>query len=98
MIHGAEIPVAGRHVLVVEDIIDTGNCAAFLLDYLMAREPASLKLCSLTDKADRRETPVTIDYLGFGVPDEFLVGYGLDWDEKYRNLPDICAIRRKENA
>lgn len=85
-------PVEGRHVLVVEDIVDTGTTIAFLLDYLRKKKPASLKLCVLTDKPSRRKVPVTIDYLGFTVPDKFLVGYGLDWDEKFRYLPDICAL------
>ena len=72
--------------------MDTGHCAAFLLDYLTKKNPASLRLCALTDKPSRRQVPVTIDYKGFTVPDKFLVGYGLDWDEKYRNLPDICYL------
>ena len=63
-----------------------------LLDYLLKKKPASLKLCTLTDKPSRRQVPVTIDYLGFTVPDKFLVGYGLDWDEKFRYLPDICVL------
>ena len=84
--------VRGRDVLVVEDIVDTGRSVAFLMDYLQKREPASLKLCVLTDKPSRRQVPVTIDYPGFTVPDKFLVGYGLDWDEKFRNLPDICTL------
>jgi len=84
--------VRGRDVLVVEDIVDTGRSVAFLMDYLQKKEPASLKLCVLTDKPSRRQVPVTIDYPGFTVPDKFLVGYGLDWDEKFRNLPDICTL------
>lgn len=84
--------IDGKHVLIVEDIVDTGVTIAFLLDYLRKKKPASLKLCALTDKPSRRLTLVTIDYLGFTVPDRFLVGYGLDCDEKYRNLPDICYL------
>ena len=84
--------VRGREVLVVEDIVDTGLTVSFLLEYLRKKEPASLRLCALTDKPSRRRVPVTIDYLGFSVPDKFLVGYGLDCDEKFRNLPDICAL------
>jgi len=84
--------VRGRDVLVVEDIVDTGRSLAFLMDYLQKKGPASLKLCVLTDKPSRRQVPVTIDYPGFTVPDRFLVGYGLDWDEKFRNLPDICTL------
>jgi hypoxanthine phosphoribosyltransferase len=77
---------------VVEDIVDTGQSVAFLLEYLGKKKPASLKLCALTDKPSRRRVPVAIDYLGLTVPDKFLVGYGLDWDEKFRNLPDIGYI------
>jgi len=91
---GAQIK--GRDVLVVEDIIDTGYSLAFLIDYLKKKEPASLKLCVLADKPSRRQVPVEIDYNGFTVPDEFLVGYGLDYNEKYRNLPDICILGEGE--
>ncbi len=84
--------VKGRDVLIIEDIVDTGLTISFLLDYLRKKKPASLKLCALTDKPSRRQTPVTIDYLGFTVPNKFLIGYGLDWDEKFRNLPDICVL------
>ena len=92
MVQGIRSVVKGRDLLVVEDIVDTGITITFLLDYLKKRKPASLRLCSLTDKPSRRRVPVTIDYLGFMVPDKFLVGYGLDFDEKYRHLPDICFI------
>ncbi|MFQ6122728.1 MAG: hypoxanthine phosphoribosyltransferase [Dehalococcoidales bacterium] len=84
--------IKGRDVLVIEDIIDTGLTTAFLLDYLRKKRPTSLKLCALTDKSSRRQIPVTIDYLGLTVPDKFLVGYGLDLNEKFRNLPDICFL------
>ena len=94
MAPGAPSQIKGRHVLVIEDIIDTGLTAAFLLDYLRRRKPASLKLCSLTDKADRRRVLVNIDYRGLAVPDKFIVGYGLDCDEKFRNLPDIYVLEQ----
>ncbi len=84
--------VKDRHVIVVEDIIDTGLTTACIVDYLNKKKPASVRLCSLTDKPSRHKTPVKIDYLGFTVPDKFIVGYGIDWDEKYRYLPDICYI------
>jgi len=84
--------VKGRHVLVVEDIIDTGITVAFLLDHLKKEKPASLELCTLLDKPSRRRVTVEINYLGNTVPDKFLVGYGLDFDEKYRNLPDIYYL------
>ena len=92
VVQGLRSPIKGRDVLIIEDIVDTGLTISFLLDYLGKKKPASLKLCSLTDKPSRRQTPVTIDYLGFTVPNKFLVGYGLDWNEKFRNLPDICVL------
>lgn len=92
VVQGLRAEVRGRDVLVIEDIVDSGLTIAFLLDYLQRRSPASLKLCALTNKPSRRQVPVTIDYLGFTVPDKFLVGYGLDWDEKFRYLPDICFV------
>jgi hypoxanthine phosphoribosyltransferase len=87
-----ETPVRERNVLVVEDIVDTGLTTAFLLQYLQRRKPASVKLCALTEKPSRREVPVNIDYIGFTVPDKFLIGYGLDANQKHRNLPDICYL------
>jgi hypoxanthine phosphoribosyltransferase len=92
VVQGLRSRVRGRHVLVIEDIIDTGTTAAFLLDYLKKKRPGSLRLCALLDKPARRRVPVTIDYLGITVPDKFLVGYGLDCNEKYRNLPDVCVL------
>ncbi|MBA7481876.1 Hypoxanthine-guanine phosphoribosyltransferase [subsurface metagenome] len=92
VVQGLRSPIKGRDVLVIEDIVDTGLTISFLLDYLWKRKPASLKLCALTDKPSRRQAPVTIDYLGFTVPNKFIVGYGLDWDEKFRYLPDICSV------
>jgi hypoxanthine phosphoribosyltransferase len=93
MIHDLHVSIEGRHVLVVEDIVDTGNSIAFLMNYLSEKQPASLKLCALMDKPSRRQVGVQIDYRGFIVPNVFLVGYGLDYDEKYRNLPDICTLQ-----
>jgi hypoxanthine phosphoribosyltransferase len=92
VVQGLRTGVRGRHLLVVEDIVDTGITVAFLLDYLKKKNPASVRLCALLDKPSRRRVPVTIDYTGITVPDKFLVGYGLDFDEKYRNLPDIYAL------
>ena len=92
MVQGLNTPIKGRHVIVIEDIVDTGLTVSLLLDYLKKRRPASLKLCALADKPSRRKVPVTIDYLGFTVPDKFIVGYGIDWDEKFRYLADICCI------
>ena len=92
VVQGLKTKIKGRDVLVLEDIVDTGLTVAFLLDYLRKKKPASLRLCALTDKPSRRQVPVTIDYLGFTVPDKFIVGYGIDWNEKFRYLPDICFI------
>ncbi|RKG81152.1 hypoxanthine phosphoribosyltransferase [Corallococcus terminator] len=82
-------PMAGKHLLVIEDIIDTGLTMTFLLENLQARHPASLKLCSLLEKPARARTKVNIDYKGFVIEDKFVVGYGLDYGEKYRNLPFV---------
>ena len=92
VIQGVKTPVKGKDVLVIEDIVDTGITISFLLDYLKKKQPASLKLCALTDKPSRRKVPIPIDYLGFTVPNEFVVGYGLDCDQRFRNLPDICIL------
>ena len=92
VVQGLRCPIKGRDVLVIEDIIDTGITGAYLLEYLERKKPASLKLCTLLDKPSRRMKLVKIDYLGFVAPDKFLVGYGLDCDEQYRNLPDICYL------
>ncbi|MBE0431177.1 MAG: hypoxanthine phosphoribosyltransferase [Dehalococcoidia bacterium] len=94
VVQGLKTPIRGRDVLVVEDIVDTGITISFLLDYLKKRRPASLRLCALTDKPSRRRVPVPIDYLGFTVPDEFIVGYGLDCDQRFRNLPDIYILEQ----
>ena len=82
----------GRHVILVEDIVDTGRTATTITESLRKADPASLKLCSLLDKRARRATELQIDYVSFEVPDKFLVGYGLDLDDRFRNLPDIYAI------
>ncbi len=96
VVAGLSSPVKGRDVLVIEDIVDSGLTTSFLLDYLQKKKPASLKLCALTDKPSRWQTAVNIDYLGFTVPDKFLVGYGIDWDERFRNLPDICYLEGED--
>lgn len=88
-----EEDIAGADVILVEDIVDTGRTARVLLDCLAARRPRTLRLASLLDKPSRRETPITIDYRGFEIPDEFVVGYGLDHAESYRNLPEIVVLR-----
>lgn len=85
-------PIAGRHVLIVEDIVDTGYTLAYLLDTFAARHPASLKACALVRKPDRAKVEVPLDYLGFDIPDVWVVGYGLDWADRYRTLPYIGVV------
>lgn len=89
-------PLRGKNVIVVEDIIDSGRSMHYLLKILRSRGPESLKLCSLLNKPDRRVTEVEIDYTGFDIPDEFVVGYGLDYAQKYRNLPYIGTVVLEE--
>ena len=84
--------IEGKNVLVVEDIIDSGRTLSYLLEYLKNRNPKSLKLCTLLDKPDRRVVEVNVDYTCFNIPDEFVVGYGLDYAQKYRNLPYIGVV------
>lgn len=86
-------PIEGLNVILVEDIIDTGHTLKYLKKLLQNRNPASLKICSLLDKPSRREVEIQGDYVGFAVPNEFVVGYGLDYAEKYRNLPDVCILK-----
>jgi hypoxanthine phosphoribosyltransferase len=84
--------ITNQHVLIIEDIVDTGLTLHYLKERLLAREPKEVKICALLDKPARREVPLEVDYAGFVVPDAFLVGYGLDYQEKYRNLRDIFII------
>lgn len=92
VVHRLKTPIKGRDVLVVEDIVDTGLTIRFLLNYLKRKRPASLRLCALFDKPSRRVVDVPIDYLGFTIPDAFVVGYGLDWNERFRYLRDLCIV------
>ena len=87
--------IEGRHVLILEDIYDTGNSLDFTYRHLMTREPASLKICTLLDKPERRRPGITLkpDYVGFTVPNAFVVGYGLDYNEQYRNLPYVGILK-----
>lgn len=89
-------PIKGKDVIVVEDIVDSGRTLSYLLEMLKKREPASLSLCTLLDKPDRRIIDVRVDYTGFQIPDEFVVGYGLDYNQKYRNLPYIGVVHLDE--
>jgi hypoxanthine phosphoribosyltransferase len=86
-------PIEGEHILLVEDIVDTGLTMKYLLENLATRHPASVKVCALLEKPARAKVPVAIDYRGFTIPDEFVVGYGLDWDGRLRNLPFIGVVR-----
>lgn len=92
VVHGLHSKVKGRDILVIEDIVDTGITVGYFIDYLRRKKPASLKLCALFDKPSRRKVPVPIDYLGFTIPDKFVVGYGLDFDERFRHLPEVYVI------
>ncbi len=85
-------PLKDKDVIVVEDIVDSGRTLSYLMEMLRDRMPASLQLCTLLDKPDRRVVDVKVDYTGFQIPDEFVVGYGLDYDQKYRNLPYIGVV------
>lgn len=87
--------IKGKHLLIIEDIIDSGLTLKYLKQMLETREPASIKLCTLLDKPARRTSPVDVDYIGFTMPDEFLVGYGIDYAEYYRNLPYIGSLKRE---
>ncbi|MDD4335704.1 MAG: hypoxanthine phosphoribosyltransferase [Desulfotomaculaceae bacterium] len=87
--------VEGRHIIIVEDIVDTGLTLNYLAENLNSRDPASVKICTLLDKPSRRIKPVEICYKGFVIPDEFVVGYGLDYSERYRNLPCIMVLNPK---
>lgn len=88
-------PIQDRHVLIVEDIIDSGRTLDYMRKNLLARSPASLHICTLLNKPARREVEVPVDFVGFDIPDEFVVGYGLDFDELYRNLPYIAVLRQE---
>ena len=87
-----ETSIAGRDVLIVEDIVDTGLTLSRLVEVLRERRPASLRVCAFLDKRERRRVPFAADYVGFSIPDRFVVGYGLDYNEKFRFLPDVCVL------
>ncbi len=96
LIKDLDEPIEGKDVLVVEDIIDSGHTLSYLLKNLSSRNPASIRLCTLLDKPERREVDVEVDYQGFSIPDEFVIGYGLDYDQRYRNLPYIGVLSLTE--
>lgn len=85
--------IEGRDLIIVEDILDSGNTLYYLMDVLRARRPASIRICALMDKPERRTKPITADYAGFTIPDAFIVGYGLDYAERYRNLPYVGVLK-----
>lgn len=93
-----ETDIAGRDVLIVEDIVDTGLTLSYLKDNLLSRSPASLKICTFLDKPERRKINIIPDYNGFKIPDEFVVGYGLDYDENFRNLPYVGIVTKRASA
>ena len=85
--------IEGKDLIVVEDILDSGNTLYYMMDVLRARKPASIRICTLMDKPERRTKPITADYVGFTIPDAFIVGYGLDYAQKYRNLPYVGVLK-----
>ena len=93
LVKDLDVPIEGRDVLIVEDILDSGVTLSHVMEILRSRKPASLKLCSLLEKPERHRVEVPLDYVGFIVPDEFVVGYGLDYAEKYRNLPFVGVLK-----
>lgn len=93
IIKDLEKDIAGKDVLIVEDIVDTGLTLSYLVDYLKSRKANSVKICTLLEKPDRRKAEVDLEYVGFHIPDEFVVGYGLDYAEIYRNLPFVCILK-----
>ncbi len=92
IIKDMDTDIQGKHVIIVEDIIDSGLTLNHLKDLLLTREPASLRVCAAFDKPERRKISISADYLGMPIPDEFIIGYGLDFDGQYRNLPDVCIL------
>lgn len=87
--------IEDKHVIIIEDIIDTGLTLHYLCENLLSRKPKSLKICTLLDKPERRKVDINIDYKGFDIPDEFIIGYGIDYAEKYRNLPYVATLKRE---
>ena len=95
IIKDMDLNVAGKHVLIVEDLVDTGLTLSYLKDLFKTRDPKSVKICTAFDKPSRRKVDTVIEYGGIEVPDKFIVGYGLDYAGKYRNLPDVCTLKRE---
>ena len=95
IINDIDVKIRGKDVIIVEDLVDTGLTLNYLKDFLSLRSPASVKICVAFDKPSRRKNPINTDYKGMDIPDEFIVGFGLDFDEKYRNLPEICVLKEE---
>lgn len=91
-----EEDISGRNIIIVEDIIDTGNTLKKVYEILQTREPKNIKICTLLDKPDRREVEINVDYVGFKIPDEFVVGYGIDYAQKHRTLPYVGIVKKEE--
>ncbi|NLD50505.1 MAG: hypoxanthine phosphoribosyltransferase [Clostridiaceae bacterium] len=94
IIKDIDVDIAGKHVLIIEDLVDTGLTLSYLKDLFKRRGPMDVKVCTALDKPSRREIEIDIEYAGITIPDEFVVGYGLDYCGKYRNLPDVCVLRQ----
>lgn len=92
MVHGLETSVRHRHVIIVDDIVDTGLSLSHFAAYIQQQNPDSLRICTLLDKPSRRQIKINVDYVGLAIPDKFVVGYGIDCNEEYRNLCDICVV------
>ncbi|MBR5438900.1 MAG: hypoxanthine phosphoribosyltransferase [Clostridia bacterium] len=95
LIKDLSVPIEGRHVIIVEDIVDSGNTLSYLKRILLQRNPASIKIITLLDKPDRRKVDLKVEYIGFTIPDEFVVGYGLDYDEDYRTFDEVYILKRE---
>lgn len=95
LVKDLNVPIEGKDVIIVEDIIDSGNTLSYLKRLLEQRNPTSVKICTLLDKPERRKVDLSADYVGFVIPDEFVVGYGLDYNEDYRQIPEICILKRE---
>ena len=92
MVHGVQTPLAGRVVLIIDDIVDTGLSLDYVVTYVTKRKPASVRTCTLLNKPSCRKVEIAVDYVGITIPDRFVVAYGIDCNEEYRQLPDICVV------
>lgn len=95
IVNDVDVKIKGKNVIIIEDLVDTGLTLNYLKEFLSLRDPASVRICVAFDKPSRRKKPIATDYKGMDIPDEFIVGYGLDFNEKYRNLPEICVLKEE---